>query len=138
MTPKHLIVGSGLAFLLIWGTQEIQSVSGDRAVQSYINETARTPEQQSAAHQLVNAMESVFDQASSTTQARDSSRSAITDAINCIYATFPSTGRSTPAEVSHQIEQLMLFNRERKLAYTQLNADLSGTTWNLPDRDTCH
>lgn len=137
MTPKQLFIGSGLAFALIWGAQEIQSTTGERAIHEYITKVAQTPRQVSAAYQLVDAMESVFAEQPNSEKALQSSRATLTGAINCIYAAFPDTQRPGPGEVSHHLEDLLLYNQERKLAYTRLNANLSGTTWKLPAHQTC-
>lgn len=59
-------------------------------------------------------------------------------AIRCIYSRFDGSGGSKqPGRVVEEIEALATNTKPRRLAYLAFNKALDGTSWSMPEGDTC-
>ena len=62
----------------------------------------------------------------------------IAQADNCIYTQFDGNNNSKqPAQVSQEIEAITTNTKERLLAYLAFSKSLDGTSWAMPEGDSC-
>ena len=61
----------------------------------------------------------------------------ITRATSCVYARFAGDLEKPPAKVSKELEAITANTRQRLTAYLAYNKALDGTSWSMPEGDTC-
>lgn len=61
-----------------------------------------------------------------------------TRAVNCVFSQFINENIDKhPAQVSQEIESITSNTKERLLAYLNFNKALNGTSWAIPEGETC-
>lgn len=97
-----------------------------------------TAEQRAAVLQAARAMQAALLIDPSDNAAAKAANRKIVYAVHCIYARFDGTGGSTPAaRVAQEIESLVTNTKPRLMAYLALNKALDGTSWAMPEGDSC-
>lgn len=106
-------------------------------IDAYITREYPDPAQRSAVQQDARAMQKALlvppgDVSAAKTVVREAAR-----ATNCIYAEFPKGGWKEAARVGKEVEALTTNTKKRLLAYLQMNKSLDGTSWAMPEGETC-
>ena len=107
-------------------------------IESYINDNYSVPHQHAAAIQSATALqEALLLDTTNTITVKEVNRK-IARADHCIYKQFDGENNSKqPAQVSQEIESITTNTKERLLAYLAFSKALDGTSWAIPEGDTC-
>lgn len=107
-------------------------------VDSYIEVNYSAPYQRSAVEQLAKALQHTLVVDITDMNAVKNANRKLTEAVYCIYSRFDgSNGSKQPGQVSQELESITPNTKERLLTYLAFSKALDGTSWSLPEGDTC-
>ncbi|MGR5148760.1 hypothetical protein ACQKP8_19710 [Photobacterium alginatilyticum] len=107
-------------------------------IDKYIELNYQDTLQQNAVRQLASALQKTLVVDISDTIFVKKINRDNTRAINCIYSRFSDESvDKNPAQVSQEIESITSNTKARLLAYLAFSKALDGTSWAIPEGDTC-
>lgn len=107
-------------------------------VDSYIDVNYSAPYQRSAVEQSAKALQQTLIVDITDINAVKNANRKLSEADHCIYSRFDgSNGSKQPAQVSQELESITTNTKERLLAYLAFAKALDGTSWSIPEGDTC-
>lgn len=107
-------------------------------IDTFITSNYTIEEQRAAAMQYAKAMQnSLLVDTSNMTAVKEVNRQG-SRANHCLYSKFDgSAGTKQPAQVGAELESITTNTKQRLLAYLAFNKALDGTSWAMPEGDSC-
>ena len=107
-------------------------------IEDYINDNYPVEAQRAAAMQSAKATQKALLVDITNIIAVKEVNRELSQATHCIYKQFDGSGNSKqPARVSKEIESITTNTKERLLAYLAYSKSLDGTSWAMPEGDSC-
>lgn len=106
-------------------------------IEEYIQANYTKNTHRSAAMQTAKAMQSTLLVDTTNTIAVKEVNRNLSRANHCIYLQFDENGSKQPAQVSQELESITTNTKTRLLAYLAFSKALDGTSWAMPEGDTC-
>ncbi|NTV95116.1 MAG: hypothetical protein HGA75_06815 [Thiobacillus sp.] len=105
-------------------------------VEAYIAANYGTETERAAAMQYAKAMQAALQVDTSDIAAVKEVKRRLSRAGNCVYARFDGAAKQ-PAAVNAELRAISTNTKQRLLAYLAYNKALDGTSWAMPEGDTC-
>lgn len=107
-------------------------------IDQYIAEHYTGAQQVAAATQAAKAFQEILMVDTTDPAAVKSANKKLSEADHCIYQQFDGSNNTPqPAQVSQELEAITTNTKERLLAYLAFAKALDGTSWSIPEGDTC-
>jgi len=107
-------------------------------IEAYITSNYTVAPQKAAAIQTAKAVQATLLVDTTNITAVKEANIKLSKAVHCTYLRFDGSNSSkTPAQVSQEIESMTTNTKERLKAYLNFNKALDGTSWAMPEGDTC-
>lgn len=126
-------------------TDSLLGVDADRNgirddIDAYINALTTAPQNKAAARQMARSAQDILVLVESGSIGDPIAAKTVkikgTRAIHCVFSRMPITTQEG-WEITNNIEKMTFNTKTRAKSYLQYNRALSGTTWALPNEDTC-
>ncbi len=107
-------------------------------IDAYIANHYSVAQQKAAATQTAKAVQAALTVDTANITAVKEANIKLSRAVHCIYLKFDRSNSSkAPAQVAQEIESITTNTKERLNAYLKFNKALDGTSWAMPEGDTC-
>lgn len=106
-------------------------------IEAYIDLHFPNPSQHAAARQSAKALQkAILIDLGNIGEVKDANR-GISRADHCNFSRFDTSYPKKAAQISMEIEAITTNTKERLLAYLAFSEALDGTSWAMPEGDTC-
>lgn len=107
-------------------------------IDEYIDNNYIEQPQRKAVEQSAKALQTLLLANKDNINSLKNANIKLSEAIYCVFLTFnDENSLKTPEKVSHEIESITTNTKERLLSYLTVMKKLDGTSWSIPNGNTC-